>query len=464
MRLGKDGFRAPVKGKLHLEFGEERLTSYSGLELFRRFLLRMGIMQHLRGLGQRLRFRGDFPAGNFVLLILGMLLVGARRLRHVRYLRNDPMLCRFAELKRLPDERTLSRMLKKFSSKSWEELDRINTLVVDSSLKACNLKRITLDLDGSVLSTGLQVERAFRGFNPHHRKNPSYYPIMANIAQTGQILGHRNRSGNVHDSTGSGAFLRQNVNRLREDMGFSGDIECRTDSAFFVRPFLETCVRYGVEYAIKVPMWPWLNLKKIIQDTNEQDWECVESKGNVQGFFVELEIECWDRKENLAIFRKRVNHKPAKGVQLDLFEPNDGYWEYSVVATNKKLGLKPLYRFMNGRGVQEKTFAELKDGFAFDAIPTNAYGANTAWQKLNILTHNIAVAYQLSTTATVKPRTLKRTTAFLIKSIRTLRFTWLNQAGRFCRPGGRNVVRLSSNPQVEKEVRKMEDSLCRQAA
>jgi hypothetical protein len=31
-----------------------------------------------------------------------------------------------------------------------------------------------------VVSTGLQVKRAFRGFNPHHRKVPSYYPIIVN--------------------------------------------------------------------------------------------------------------------------------------------------------------------------------------------------------------------------------------------------------------------------------------------
>jgi hypothetical protein len=41
---------------------------------------------------------------------------------------------------------------------------------------------------------------AFRGFNPHHRKDPSYYPLLAHLAQTGHILRLKNRPGNVHDS------------------------------------------------------------------------------------------------------------------------------------------------------------------------------------------------------------------------------------------------------------------------
>ena len=40
---------------------------------------------------------------------------------------------------------------------------------------------------------------AFRGFNPHHRKEPSYYPLLAHVAQTGHILRLKNRLGNVRD-------------------------------------------------------------------------------------------------------------------------------------------------------------------------------------------------------------------------------------------------------------------------
>src|SRR5206468_1565216 len=54
--------------------------------------------------------------------------------------------------------------------------------------------------------------------------------------------------------------------------------------------------------------------------------------------------------------------------QLDLFSPDDGHYEYSAVATNQTLAIAPLWHFMAGRGAHEKTYAELKQHFAFAAI------------------------------------------------------------------------------------------------
>jgi hypothetical protein len=55
---------------------------------------------------------------------------------------------------------------------------------------------------------------------------------------------------------------------------------------------------------------------------------------------------------------------------LELFNPDDGNWEYPIVATNKDLGLRALWDVANGRGAQEKVLAELKSGLTYDCIPT----------------------------------------------------------------------------------------------
>lgn len=445
MRIGKLGFRARIKGNLHIEHSEEHLTSYAGLELVRRFLRLLRFSSLLRRLERRVKPGGDLPLSSAIRLLLGMLLVGGRRLRHIRFLRNDPMLLRFAGVTRAPDERTLSRTLKKLGCKTWSHLDEVNTSVVEQAVTPLKLQRITLDIDGSVLSTGLQVGGAMRGFNPHHRKNPSYYPIMGTIAQTGHVLAHKNRYGNVHDSHGSARFLRRSVRRLREEIRFSSIIELRTDSAFFQEDFLKACDSCRIEYAIKVPMYPWLNLRGVVEQKRQQDWQWVDRKRGVQGLFTDLPIKPWKRTERIAIYRKSVHHAPAKSRQLDLFNPDDGHWEYSVVATNKSLRLRALYDFMNGRGAQEKVIGELKSGYAFDAIPTNTYRSNTAWQKLNILAHNLTTSLQLVTTAVPRRRSLRRTAIVVLKSVRSLRVEWLNKAARIVRPGGRNVLRLARN-------------------
>ena len=59
--------------------------------------------------------------------------------------------------------------------------------------------RLTIDIDGSVVSTGLKAEGARCGYSPHRRKAPSYYPIGAYETNSGVMLNVLNRSGNVHD-------------------------------------------------------------------------------------------------------------------------------------------------------------------------------------------------------------------------------------------------------------------------
>ena len=53
---------------------------------------------------------------------------------------------------------------------------------------------------------------------------------------------------------------------------------------------------------------------------------------------------------------------------MDLFDPDDGTYEYSAVATNLPLKLRALWRFAAGRGVHEKAMGELKSALSFDTM------------------------------------------------------------------------------------------------
>ncbi len=132
-------------------------------------------------------------------------------------------------------------------------------------------------------------------------------------------------------------------------------------------------------------------------------------------FSIKHFIEPWNITVRIAIYRKRVRHRTAKNFQLDLFSPDDGYFEYSAVATNKSLTVQRLWYFAAGRGGQEKTFAELRSQFALDVVPTKSYAANSAWQQLNVLAHNLCRSFQLDTIAETKGISRKRTCTHLLQ-------------------------------------------------
>jgi hypothetical protein len=84
-----------------------------------------------------------------------------------------------------------------------------------------------------VLSTGLQVGGAFRGYNPHRRKVPSYYPITACLAETGHILRVQNRPGDINDGAASIGFFNALFRQLETTLGRSYRFRFRLDGAYF---------------------------------------------------------------------------------------------------------------------------------------------------------------------------------------------------------------------------------------
>ncbi len=65
------------------------------------------------------------------------------------------------------------------------------------------------------------------GFNKKKKGERSYYPLLATISQTGQILDYLHRSGNVHDSNGAVEFLRYCVEKIRKVL----PVMCRSSCA-----------------------------------------------------------------------------------------------------------------------------------------------------------------------------------------------------------------------------------------
>ncbi|MGH7419978.1 MAG: transposase, partial [Candidatus Rokuibacteriota bacterium] len=339
----------------------------------------------------------------------------------------------------------VANWLRQFTQAALAPLVQLNHDLVTEAIARLQLPRLTIDVDGTVVRTGGRVAWAFRGFNPHHRKDPSYYPLLAHLAQTGHILRLKNRPGHVHDSKQAAAFLREVLDGLRARFGRRLPLEFRMDAAFFQRDVLRLLPARGCHYAIKVGYWTWLPLKHLAAE--RERWLPIAPQ--VTGFFHDLHIPQWNLRLRVMLYRKHVAHESPKNFQLDLFTPDDGHYEYSAVATNLPLALPALYAFICGRGAQEKTLAELKGEFALDVVPTAHYGANSAWQQLSVLAYNLARSFQLDTLATPKPRSRKRTYAYLIRSMRTLRFLLIVRAGRLARIGGRHVLRLSRNPATE---------------
>ncbi len=366
------------------------------------------------------------------------------------------MVLRCCGLKKVPSARTVGRWLSGFDPRALEGLRQLNEALTCAVIGEAELKRLTIDVDGSVVCTGLQVQGARRGYNPHHRKVPSYYPITAYEAQTGQVLSVANRPGNVHNGKAGVDFIDKLIARMRRALDERSILEFRMDGALFRHDVLEILKQApAVEYAIKVPFAPWLGLKERI--AKRRRWQGV---GEGIGYFEQtVPTAPWDKTLRVVIYRKRVWHRSAKNFQLDLFDPDDGYHEYSALATNKRVSGRTLWYFMCARGTHEKVYGELKGRFAFGCVPTRRYVANSAWQLLSVLAFNLTRGFQRDTVASPRSSNRKRRSLWRFCSIHTLHYQLLHRAGLLARPGGSQVLDVGTAPAVKKYFGAIEEAL-----
>jgi hypothetical protein len=173
MRLRISGLRRVVKRNLGIEFGREQLTSYGGLELLRQYFEIISLNRRIRQGFREHDLGGDYGCVRLVVLVVGLLVVGARRLKQLRYVAHDPLFARLCGLARIPADRTVVKWLKEFTQASLGALVRINSELLYDQIGQLGLRRLTIDIDGTVIRTGNKVGWAMHGFNPIIPRTPA---------------------------------------------------------------------------------------------------------------------------------------------------------------------------------------------------------------------------------------------------------------------------------------------------
>jgi hypothetical protein len=440
--------RSEIHCKTHkiptLQFEDQALTSFSGLVVFQRLFARLGLKERLWGCFSHLAVGSIFGYHVIVLSLVVHLLLGYRRLRECESYEDDPMVKRLLGLCQLPDVATLSRALAQADHSGVEKMRQLCRELAVERLRSLGLRRVTLDLDGSVQSTTRWAEGTAVGFNKKKKGARSYYPLLCTIAQTGQVLDVLHRPGNLHDSNGAQAFVLQCVGHLRKALP-GVKIEARMDSAFFSQQMAEAFEAHRVEFTVSVPFERFVELKAMIEGRVRWRWL------NAQWSFFETpwKPKSWQHRYRFVFLRQTVERQSKEPVQLDLFIPHQWGYDFKVMVTNKRSWIKKVVVFHNGRGAQENLFSELKSQCQMDYVPVRTLAGNQLYLLCGILAHNLARELQMVAETPARHTTEKRTPLWIFQELNTLRRTFIQRAGRFTWPQGRLTLTLGVNDSVK---------------
>jgi hypothetical protein len=425
---------------------EVRLTSFAGLVIFHNLFSQLAIKQRLRRCFAHLRQSATYRSHEIVFLLIVHLILGFRKLRDRDYYQDDPMAKRILGLNRLPDVATISRSLSATDEKAVAGYRTMSRNVVLDRIEAEQLPRVTLDFDGSVLSTSRHAEGTAIGFNKKKKGARSYYPLFCTVAQTGQILDLHHRPGNVHDSNGSKPFIASCVEAVAGRLPQAA-LEARVDSAFFDEDQLVALDGDGVQFTASVPFARFPKLKGIIEARRR--WRRMDDTWSY--FECDWKPDCWASRFRLIVVRQK-KAVPIKGsLQLDLFEPRSHEYDYQVIITNKRCSARRAMEFHHGRGSQEGVFAEAKQFCQLEYVPVRTLYGNQVYCLSAVMAHNLTRELQIETYQREHGTTAKRRNLWGFETLGTLRNRLIRRAGRLIRPQGRLTLVIHANAKLREE-------------
>jgi len=363
------------------QFTGRNLTGFGGSGLIRRFFRRHRIEQMLdkKIKVEDRRTRKYSLSALLVGCLYGMFL-GYSRPYHMKILRADKVFQKIVGLCGFPVQSTISRFL---SSVRISVANQISALNFDFIMKLRKqykgYREITLDLDSHVIPVYGGQQRAAMGYNPKKKGRKSYHPLLCFVGETRDYIGGVLRSGKHHSSYKCVEFVRGLVKTLPSHIK---KIRLRADSGFFSIKLIKYLVKKGIEFAIVVPMQPWVQ-RKISHMT---EWNSI-------GWGLGV-AEC-DYIVNRAttlrmvVVRQRVRANAGPRKQLKLLNTGEVKYDYQVIVTNSGKSPERVWRFYNQRACCENFIKEGIYSLGLDKVVSHSYAGNCTWFELLMLGYNL---------------------------------------------------------------------------
>ena len=269
---------------LHLEIDQRsEVTPYGGLSLVVAFIRRFKVAQLLDRHVHVLKQHKPYHESDHILAQACNLYVGGTCLEDLSQLQQSEAVCRLLGACRLPDPTTAGDFLRRFS-----ELDNPGSLaamrgVIDTiqdavwqklskrrGAKDAERAWSVVDLDGHLKELyGMQKG----GADFSHTGKWSYHPLVVSLADSGDCVAVRNRSGNVRSSEGAAEVLREVLPRVKRH---ARKVLVRGDSDFDRRDVRDACESASA-YFVFVGR-EFTNRPAIAAEVSESAWQVFEPR------------------------------------------------------------------------------------------------------------------------------------------------------------------------------------------
>ncbi len=286
---------------------------------------------------------------------------------------------------------------------------------------------VTLDVDAHL------VESSKREALPTYEGYRGYQPMLVVWAETHLVLSDEFRDGNVP----AGKDIARMVDGAYASLPYREEgwkVAVRSDSAAYDREVLDHWDERGWRFAVSADMSRQLRAE--IDNLAPQEWQLWEVE---QGGFVREWAEVpyvpsrtTEKKDAKPYRYLAIRVRSPQGV---LFNDGTKVKCFAVVTNDWEMEGRALLEWQRGKaGTVEHVNRVIKDELAGGVYPSGKFGANAAWLRLQVITHNLLEMLK----AVALDEEYRRARP------KRLRFRVFTQFGRVVRHARTSFIRLST--------------------
>jgi DDE family transposase len=245
-------------------------------------------------------------------------------------------------------------------------------------------RAVTLDVDAHLVEsskrTALPTYEGFRG----------YQPLLVEWAETGLVLADEFRDGNVPASRNIRDLVDEAYATLPvRDADDDWQVSVRSDSAAYDQQVLDHWHGCGWRFAVSADMSPPLRREIVGLEPEAWHFWAQEAKGVVREWaevpFVPSRVG--EKRDTQPYRYLAIRVRTPQGV---LFGDGNTVKHFAVVTNDWETDGQALLTWQRGKaGTIEQVNYILKDELAAGVYPSDKFGANAAWLRLQVLTHNL---------------------------------------------------------------------------
>lgn len=404
-------------GNLHYELADKASgTACGGIAAIHRFAQKIGLPGRIDQNLDLFKIHQPFHESDHVLNFAYNALCGGTCLQDMELRRNDESFLNALGTDRIPDPTTAGDFCRRFKVSDIDALqDAVDEVRLDvwKSQGAEFFEEATIEMDGTIVETTGQCKA---GMDVSYKGIWGYHPLVLTLAETGEVLRIKNRSGNRPSHEGAAAETDRAIALCRR-AGFR-KITLRGDTAFTQTTQLDRWDDDEIEFIFGISKMN--HLKALADDIPNENWKVLERLSryerrgpararpeNVKETVVERrgyanirlegelvsEIryrpEACDRDYRLVIICKNLRRNDKQGRFFDDYE-------YFFYLTNKwGIPVEKVVYGSNDRCNQENILAQLNQARALHA-PVDTLESNWAYMVMAAQAWNLKAWIGLS--------------------------------------------------------------------